>query len=103
MSGRNQYEMRLTEYPRASNAIRRTKGGAGLGVFVLVVLLSLRAGLTPDDAVLRALPVAVVAYLLAWAAAITIWRQLALAELEAARARRDARVAQAHGELTGDA
>ena len=103
MNGRNQYDMRLTEHPRASSGIRRAKGGAGLAAFVLVVLLSLRAGLTPDDALLRALPVAVVAYLLAWAAAITIWRQLALAELEAARARHDARAAQARGELAADA
>ncbi len=96
-------EMRLTEHPRAREGIRRAKGAAGLAAFVLVALLSVRAGLTPDEALGRALPAGVVAYGLAWAAAVTIWRQLALAELEAARARREARVEQARRELAADA
>lgn len=94
--------MRLTEHPRAQRDIRRAKGGAGLVVFVVVVLLSLRAGLTPDAALARALPAGITAYLLAWAATVTVWRQLAVAELEAAHARRSARIEQASGELAAD-
>jgi uncharacterized membrane protein YccC len=96
-------EMRLTEHPRARAGIRRAKGGAGLGVFVIVLLLSLRAGLTPDAALGRALPAGVAAYIFAWGAAVTIWRQIALAELEAVRARHEARREQALRELAADA
>ena len=96
-------EMRLTDHPRARDGIRRAKGGSGLGAFVLVLLLSIRAGLTPDAALGRALPAGVLAYLFAWAAAVTVWRQIALAELEAVRARREARLEQAARELAADA
>jgi uncharacterized membrane protein YccC len=91
-------EIRLTEHPRAQASIRRVKGAAGLGVFLCVLLLSLRAGLLPADAALRALLSGIGAYFVAWGIAVTVWRQLALAELEAARARRRARIA----ELLGD-
>ncbi len=84
--------MRLSEHPRARAGIRRAKGGAGLAIFLLVGLLSLRAGLPTGDAALRALGAGVVAYFLAWGVAVTVWRQVALAELEAARERREARL-----------
>ena len=95
--------MRLTEHPRAQAGIRRAKGKAGLAVLALVLLLSLRAGLTADAALARALPAGVAAYLIAWATAITVWRQLALGELEAARARRDARVEATRHQAAADA
>ena len=91
-------EMRLTEHPRARAGISRAKGGAGLLVFLIVGLLSLNAGLLAQDAALRALGAGLVAYFLAWGVAVTVWRQLALAELETARARRDARLAAAADE-----
>ena len=84
--------MRLSDHPRARAGIRRAKGGAGLLIFLLVGLLSLRAGLPVADAGLRALGAGVVAYFLAWGVAVTVWRQVALAELEAARERREARL-----------
>lgn len=95
MSAARSGGMRLSDHPRARNSIRRAKGAAGLGVFALVVFLSLKAGLTPDGAVARALPLGIAAYLVAWGAAVSIWRQIVLGELEAARVRREARVAQA--------
>lgn len=88
-----QLEMRLSEHPRAKAGIRRAKGAAGLTVFLLAGLLALRAGLTPPEAGLRALGAGVAAYFVAWGVAVTVWRQLALGELEAARARREARLA----------
>ena len=89
--------MRLTDHPRARVGIRRAKGATGLLVFLLVGLLSLRAGLPLADAGLRALGAGIVAYFLAWGVAVTLWRQLALAELEAARERREARLEAAVG------
>lgn len=85
--------MRLTEHPRARAGIRRAKGAAGLVVFLLTGLLALRAGLPGPDAAIRALVAGIGAYFVAWGVAVTVWRQLALAELETARERREARLA----------
>lgn len=91
-------EMRLSDHPRARASIRRIKGAVGLGAFLLVLLLSLRAGLLPAEAAARALIGGIAAYFVAWMIAVTVWRQIALAELEAARERRQARIAS----LVGD-
>ena len=91
-------EMRLSEHPRATAGIRRTKGAVGLAAFLLVGLLSLRAGLPAPDAAIRGLISGIVAYFLAWGVAVTVWRQIALAELEQARSRRQERLAS----LVGD-
>jgi hypothetical protein len=77
--------VRLAAHPRAKRSIRRVRGGAGLVTFACVLLLALRAGLTGQDALARALLGGVTAYFIAWAAAVTVWRQLVLAELEVAR------------------
>ena len=87
-------EMRLSEHPRARAGIRRSKGWAGLVAFLLIGLLSLQAELPATEAALRALAAGVAAYLLAWFVAVTVWRQLAMAELERARERREARLAE---------
>lgn len=91
-------EIRLTDHPRARASIRRVKGAAGLGAFGLILLLCLRAGLLPAEAGVRALVGGIVAYFLSWRIAVTVWRQIALGELEAARERRAARIAS----LVGD-
>ncbi len=85
--------MRLSEHPRARAGIRRAKGAAGLAAFLIVGLLALRANLPAPDAAVRALVAGVVAYFIGWGVAVTVWRQIALAELEAARRRREARLA----------
>ena len=85
--------MRLSEHPRARAGIRRTKGWAGLVAFLLVGLLSYRSGLPGPDCVARALVAGLGAYFVAWFVAVLIWRQVALAELERARERREARLA----------
>ncbi len=85
--------MRLSEHPRARAGIRRAKGAAGLAAFLIVGLLSLRANLPEGDAAVRALLGGIVAYFVGWAVAVTVWRQIALAELETARRRREARLA----------
>lgn len=88
-----QLEMRLSDHPRARAQIRRAKGGAGLLAFLMVGLLSLQAGSPEPDAAVRGLVAGVAAYFVAWAVAVTVWRQLALGELEQARRRRAARIA----------
>jgi len=87
-----QLEMRLSEHPRARAGIRRAKGVAGLLGLIVVALLSRRAGLPWPDAAVRGLGAGVIAYFLAWGVAVTVWRQIAIGELEVARARREARL-----------
>jgi hypothetical protein len=83
--------VRLSAHPRARRSIRRARALTGLLVLLLVLVLSLRAGVPAFDAVARALVVAVVAHFLAWGVAVTTWRHLVLAELELAREAHDAR------------
>ena len=85
--------MRLSEHPRARVGIRRTKGWAGLVAFLLIGLLSYQAGLPGPESLTRALVAGMAAYFVAWGIAVAVWRQLALMELEAARERREARLA----------
>jgi hypothetical protein len=70
------------------------RGWCGLIGFGLVTLLALRSGLLLPDAVLRGLAGGAVAYFASWFVAIKLWRQVALAELDAARERHEERVAE---------
>jgi hypothetical protein len=89
--------VRVASHPRASASIRRLRGRAGLGAFVVCLLLSLRAGVPAFDAVARGLVAGVAAQFAVWFAAVLVWRHLIVAELalhrealEAARAERRA-------------
>jgi hypothetical protein len=89
--------VRVGAHPRARASIRRLRGRVGLAALVLCLLLSLRAGLPPFDAVARALLVGIAAQFVAWFAGVLVWRHLILGELlahrdalEAARAEREA-------------
>jgi uncharacterized membrane protein YccC len=74
--------IRLTGHPRAQRHISHAKGWGGLAAFVLVLVLSLQAGVPVADAVGRGVAGGVAGYLLGWGIAVTVWRQIALAELE---------------------
>lgn len=79
--------MRLADHPRARRHIRKAKGWGGLLAFVLVGLLSLRAGVPAFEAGVRALLAGGAGYAVAWGAAVLAWRHLAVAEVRAAEAR----------------
>jgi hypothetical protein len=89
----------LATHPRARTSIRRVRAQAALGVFALVLFLSLRAGVPGPDALLRSLMFGIGAYFAAWFCAVAVWRQLVLGQLRVAedahRARRDARIEEA--------
>lgn len=74
----------VANHPRAAAAVRRAKGAGGLASFVLAAWLSHRAGLSTSQVVERALAAGIAGYLLAWACAVTVWRQIVLAELRTA-------------------
>ena len=74
-------------HPRARASIRRTRARAGIVGFVLVLALSLNAGVPVYETLWRALAGGVVAHFGAWIAALALWRRLVVAELELARRR----------------
>jgi hypothetical protein len=101
--------IRLSAHPRARRHIGMAKGWGGLIAFLLVLKISRGAALPWPDAIGRAVVGGVVGYITLWVIAQTIWRHVALAELEDLRKRlvakaeaqaaaREAAVAQAQTE-----
>ncbi|WCB91402.1 hypothetical protein DSM104299_00073 [Baekduia alba] len=77
--------IRLSAHPRARRHIGIAKGWGGLIAFLVVLKLSRGAALPWPDAIERAVVGGVIGYVVAWAIAQTIWRHVALAELEQLR------------------
>jgi hypothetical protein len=98
-------EISVANHPRARRHISLAKGWGGLVPFAIVLYMSWSAGVPLADAALRALMFGVAGTLLARAAAVTVWRELVLAELEAARRRIESEraAARASVEAAGDA
>jgi hypothetical protein len=74
--------IRLTAHPRARRDIAMAKGWGGLAAFGVVLVLSLRADVPLADGLWRAILGGMAGYVFAWGAAVAIWRQVALAEIE---------------------
>jgi hypothetical protein len=85
----------VAAHPRAGAQVARAKAWGGLGGFLLVALLSWRAGVPTADLLLRAIVGGIAGYVLAWAAAVVVWRHLVIAELRAVRVAAAQRAAQA--------
>ena len=83
--------IRLSAHPRARRHIAIAKGWGGLIAFAVVVKLARGAGLPWTDAIERGVLGGIVGYLAAWMIVQTIWRHIALAELEELRRRLIAR------------
>ena len=79
--------IRLAEHPRARRHIAIAKGWGGLLSFLLVLKISHGAALPWPDAIERAVLGGVAGYLAAWIIVQTVWRHIALAELEDLRKR----------------
>ena len=71
----------IANHPRARASVRRIKGIGGLLGFGIAALLAHSAGLPTTSVLVRALLVGIGGYLLAWACAVAVWRQIVLAEL----------------------
>jgi hypothetical protein len=87
--------VRLRSHPRARRHIAAAKGWGGLGGFAVTLWLSLQAGVPAFDAMARSLMAGIGLYVVAWACAIVVWRQIAVAEVRAGRRR----VEEANAEL----
>jgi hypothetical protein len=74
-------DVKVSSHPRAQRQIRRWKGFGGLGGFFLMAWFSWRSGTDFVHLGLRALLGGVVTYVAVWAAAVYVWRQIAIAEI----------------------
>jgi hypothetical protein len=79
--------LRLATHPRAPRHIAAAKGWGGLLGFLFVGWFSHAAGATVLESGLRAIAGGAALYVLAWAGAVAIWREVAMAEVERARRR----------------
>jgi hypothetical protein len=77
----------LAEHPRAAGSIGRAKAWGGLGGLLATAGGSLLNGAPLFDALLWALVGGVAGYVLVWAAAIAVWRNILQAEARAVAAR----------------
>jgi hypothetical protein len=71
-------------HPRAAAQVRRAKGFGGVTFFLITAYFSHKAQVPADQLAVRALIAGIGGYMLAWLCAVTVWRQLVLAELKAA-------------------
>jgi hypothetical protein len=78
---------KISEHPIASRQVARARAWAALIGFVVAFWLSRRAGLPFPESGARAIVAGIVCRLLAWAAMVSLWRQLIPAEIEARRRR----------------
>jgi len=78
---------KIAEHPIAARQVARARAWAALIGFVVGFWLSRRAGLPFPESGARAIVAGIVCRLLAWAALVSLWRQLIPAEIEARRRR----------------
>lgn len=83
----NRNEVRIAEHPRARRQIGLAKSYAGLGAFALAGYAAWQGGAPFLDVATRSLVWGVAAYVVVWALAVQVWRQLAVAEVRAAERR----------------
>lgn len=82
--------VRVIDHPRARRQLHTARGWGGLGGLLLAGLAAHGAGLPAFDVGVRALAGGVAGLLIGWALALTVWRQLVVAELRAAARRLEA-------------
>lgn len=73
----------VTNHPRTRCAVRRAKAAGGLLGVALCGLLGLRAGVPLLEVMVRALVAGVAGYVVLWAFAVAVARQLVIAEVRA--------------------
>ncbi len=78
----DEFGVSIAGNPRAKAQVRRTKGWAGVAGFAITAYVSYGAHVPMQQVALRSLVVGIVAYMIAWACSLVIWRQLMLAELQ---------------------
>jgi hypothetical protein len=77
--------LRVAGHPRAARSVRTLKGWGGLIAFLLTFWLSWKSGVPFYWSALRAVLAGAIGYVVAWGCAVTVWRYLLIAQVEAAR------------------
>jgi hypothetical protein len=78
---------KISEHPMAARQVARVRAWAALVGFVVAFWLSRRAGLPFPESGARAIAAGIVCRLLAWAAMVSLWRQLIPAQIAERRRR----------------
>jgi hypothetical protein len=91
---------RVADHPVAARQIARARAWAALAGFVLTFWLSRRAGLPFPESGARAIAVGLVCRVLAWAAVVSVWRQVIPAQIAALHHRRELLAQQAAAEAS---
>ncbi|MBJ7330710.1 MAG: hypothetical protein JHC95_12495 [Solirubrobacteraceae bacterium] len=82
----------IYDHPKARRSIETSRSWAALITFGLVALVSSQmVGLPLFDSLARGLIAGFLMYLIAWAAAVTIWKEIVKSELQQAKDRVQAR------------
>jgi hypothetical protein len=68
-------------HPRTAGLVRRAKGWGGVVGLLLATYLAVQANVPPLDAMLRGLAGGVLGYIVLWALAVAVARQLVIAEV----------------------
>jgi hypothetical protein len=77
--------LRIAGHPKAARSVRAMKGWGGLLAFLLTFWLSWNSGVPFYWSALRAVGAGAIGYMVAWGCAVTVWRHVLLAQVEAAR------------------
>jgi hypothetical protein len=74
-------DVKVSAHPKARRSIRAAKGWGGLIAFFFVAFLSWHNGVDFTHAATRCLFAGMAGYVVTWAAAVYVWRQIAVAEV----------------------
>jgi hypothetical protein len=74
-------DVKVASHPKARRQIRRAKGWGGLAAFFIAAFFSWHNGADFTHAGTRALIAGMAGYVIAWTAAVYVWRQIAVAEV----------------------
>lgn len=75
----------IDDHPKARRSIETTRSWAALISCGLVALLSIQAGSTVFDGIVRGLIAGVLMFILAWGVSVMVWREIVRAEIVQAR------------------
>lgn len=75
----------IDDHPKARRSIETTRSWAALISCGLVALLSIQAGSTVFDGIVRGLIAGCLMFILAWGVTVMVWREIVRAEIMQAR------------------
>lgn len=75
----------IDDHPKARRSIENVRSWAALLTFALGSVLSIQAGSTVFDGIVRGLIAGVVMFVLAWGVSLMVWREIVRAEILRAR------------------